>query len=145
MKSTMNFKTIKNSAIQTLNSLRRSVLILLSVILLISFILNAIPKEFYSKVFTGNSLIDSVIGAIVGSISAGNPINSYIVGGELLNQGVGLAAVTAFILAWVTVGLIQLPAESLMLGRKFALYRNGVSFVSSIVIALLTVSILSFF
>jgi len=141
----MNFKAVKKSALQTLNSLKRSILILVSVLLLVSFMISAIPKEFYSKIFTGNNLIDSVIGAIIGSISAGNPINSYIVGGELLNQGIGLIAVTAFILTWVTVGIVQLPAESLMLGKKFAIYRNILSFITAIVVSILTVLILQLF
>ncbi len=34
---------------------------------------------------------------------------------------------------------VQLPAESLMLGKRFALVRNGISFVMAILIALLTV------
>ncbi|MBA4337025.1 hypothetical protein C0416_04630 [bacterium] len=120
-------------------------LALLSVMLLIAFIINAIPKDYYAKIFTNNNLIDSIIGAVIGSISAGNPINSYVIGGELLNNGVGLTAVTAFILSWVTVGIVQLPAESLMLGRKFALYRNGISFVTAIIISILTVLILNLF
>jgi len=141
----MNFKAVKKSALQTLNSLKRSILILISVLLLVSFMISAIPKEFYSKIFTGNNLIDSLIGAIIGSISAGNPINSYIVGGELLSQGIGLIAVTAFILTWVTVGIVQLPAESLMLGKKFAIYRNILSFITAIVVSILTVLILQLF
>ena len=140
----MDLKIIKKSALQTLNSLKRSILILISVLLLISFMMSAIQKEFYGKIFTGNSLIDSLIGAIIGSISAGNPINSYIIGGELLNQGIGLIAVTAFILTWVTVGIVQLPAESLMLGKKFAIYRNILSFITAIIISILTVLILKF-
>ncbi|MCD6109660.1 hypothetical protein J7J83_02795 [bacterium] len=128
-----------------MNSLKRSILILISVLLLVSFMISAIPKEFYSKIFTGNNLIDSLIGAIIGSISAGNPINSYIVGGELLSQGIGLIAVTAFILTWVTVGIVQLPAESLMLGKKFAIYRNILSFITAIVVSILTVLILQLF
>lgn len=119
--------------------------VLLSVILLISFIINAIPKDFYSRIFTQNKIIDSFIGALIGSISAGNPINSYVIGGELMNQGVGLIAITAFILSWVTVGVIQLPAESLMLGKKYALYRNGISFISAIIISILTVLLLNLF
>ena len=85
-----------------------------------------------------------MIGALLGSVSAGNPITSYILAGEFLKQGVSLLAVTAFILAWVTVGLIQLPAESLMLGKKFAVARNTVSFVTAIAVAILTVVTLSF-
>ncbi len=72
-------------------------------------------------------------------MAAGNPLTSYIIGGELQKNGIILAAVIAFILSWVTVGTVQLPAESLMLGKRFALVRNGISFVMAILVALLTV------
>ena len=101
-----------------------------------------IPKEAYKSIFTDNELLDPLMGAVVGSIAGGNPITSYILGGELRQQGVSMLAVTAFLVAWVTVGIIQLPAEALMLGRRFAIMRNGVSFVLSIVIAVLTIFIL---
>jgi hypothetical protein len=50
--------------------------------------------------------------------------------------------VTALIISWVTVGSIQLPAEALMLGKRFAIYRNLLSFVFAIVISVLTVTTL---
>ena len=78
-------------------------------------------------------------GSTVGSISAGNPITSYIIGGELLKEGISLFAVTAFITAWVTVGIIQLPAEASILGKRFALARNILSFIFSIIVAIATV------
>ena len=101
--------------------------------------ITAIPKEFYAAVFSGNKFLDPLIGAVLGSVLGGNPITSYILGGELLKQGVSLLAVIAFLLTWVTVGVIQLPAESLMLGRKFAIIRNSVSFLTAIVMAVLVV------
>jgi len=60
----------------------------------------------------------------------------------MLSQGVGLIAVTAFIVSWVTVGIIQLPAESAILGKRFALLRNLTAFVFSIIVAIITVLIL---
>jgi len=129
---------------KTANNFRQILPILLGVLLLIGLANVAIPKSYYRCIFTRNSLLDSLIGAIFGSILAGNPINSYIIGGELLQQGVGLVAVTTFLLSWVTVGIVQLPAESLMLGRKFALIRNTLSFIMAIIIAFLTVFTLRF-
>jgi hypothetical protein len=93
--------------------------------------------------FSGNKIQDTLLGACIGSIFAGNPINSYIIGGELLEHGVSLFAVTALILTWVTVGLIQLPAEIVALGKKFALVRNAISFVFAIIIAITTVGVLN--
>ncbi len=135
---------MKKALVKTLNNFKQTLPIILGVLLLVSLAITAIPKTFYASVFSGNKFIDPLLGALLGSISAGNPVMSYIMAGEFLKQGVSLLAATAFILAWVTVGLIQLPAESLMLGKKFAIVRNAVSFVTAIMVAVLTVFTLSF-
>ena len=134
---------MKTAFVKTLNSFKQTFPVIIGVLLLLSIAIAVIPKAFYSAVFSGNKFLDPLLGAILGSISAGNPITSYVLGGELLNQGVSLIAVVAFLLTWITVGVIQLPAESLMLGKKFAIARNVVSFLTAIVIAVLTVVTLS--
>ncbi len=101
--------------------------------------------DFYLKLFTGNYIKDSFIGAVAGSISFGIPVTSYIVGGELLKEGVSLLAVTAFILTWSTVGIAMLPLEISYLGKRFAIVRNVINFVFAIIIAILTVLILKLF
>lgn len=116
--------------------------ILLGVILLLGLFRTVVPKEMISSVFTGNMLGDTVIGALAGSVLAGNPITSYIIGGELLTDGVSLFAVTAFIVAWVTVGVVQYPAEAGILGKRFATVRNLVSFVLAILVSIATVTTL---
>ena len=107
--------------------------------MLVALVLVVVPKSLYTKIFTGNPIFDPLIGAIFGSFAIGNPITSYIIGGELLKQGVSMVAIISFILTWVTVGIIQLPAESLMLGKRFALIRNLVSFIMAIIISILMV------
>lgn len=134
---------MKDALLKMLNSLQQTIPIIIGVLFLLGFVIAAIPKTFYSAIFSGNRFTDLFLGALIGSVSGGNPVTSYILGDELLNQGVSLLAVTAFILAWVTVGLIQLPAESLMLGKRFAVTRNIASFLSAIIIAILTVITLS--
>ena len=130
---------VKQAFAKTINNFKQILPIIIGVLLLVSLSLVLIPKSFYTKIFVGNKIIDPLVGAIFGSVAAGNPITSYIIGGEFLDQGVSLIAVTAFIVAWVSVGLIQLPAESLMLGKRFALVRNIVSFITAIIVAILTV------
>jgi len=129
----------KRAAKGLLNNIKMSIPILAGVLLLIGLVNTLVPKEFFSKIFTGNRALDPLIGALFGSVAAGNPLTSYLIGGELLKTGISLAAVLAFIVSWVTVGTIQLPAESLMLGKKFALLRNGISLIMAIIIAVLTV------
>lgn len=135
----MDSKDTRQALIKTGRSFKMTIPILIGVLILVSLLITVIPPEFYIGLFTGNVITDSIVGALFGSIAAGNPINSYIIGGELMVYGISMFAITAFIVAWVTVGAIQLPAEGLMLGKRFALVRNAVSFVLSIVVAILTV------
>ena len=130
---------------QTLKGFSKILPLIFGTILLVSLVITLIPDSFYSKFFTGNIFYDSFIGSLIGSISAGTPLVSYIFGGELLEKGVGLLAVTAFLVSWVTVGVIQLPAEIVLLGRRFAIVRNLVSFFFAILVALTTVIILGGF
>ena len=134
----MNPGKVKQAGQSMFNSFKMSMPVLIGVLLLMSLITTVMPREYYHVIFTGNKILDPVLGAAVGSIAAGNPLTSYIIGGELLKQGISLLAVTAFMVAWVTVGILQLPAESVMLGKRFALVRNSVSFIMAVLIALLT-------
>ncbi len=134
---------------QLISSLRKTVSmfvgmlpILAGVILLTGLVLKFIPVDKVAGWFGRNSLLDALIGATFGSVSAGHPLTSYVLGGELLANGISLVAVTALLVSWVTVGSIQFPAEALMLGRRFALYRNLLCFGFSILIAMLTVATL---
>ena len=124
---------------KAIKSFTKTLPILFGVVLLVGLFKVYIPTALISSVFKGEILQDTFIGSGVGSISAGNPITSYIIGGELLKEGVSLFAVTAFITAWVTVGIIQMPAEASILGKRFALTRNILSFIFSVLVAIFTV------
>lgn len=132
----------KDALIGAIKPLYRAVPVIIGVILLVSIASTIIPNSFYSLFFKENIFIDPFIAAVLGSFLAGNPVTSYILGGEFLSLGISLIAVTAFLISWVTVGLVQLPAEILMLGKKFAISRNILSFIFSILVAILTFLIL---
>ncbi len=113
--------------------------LLLGVIGLVGLFQVIVTPKMLASLFRGNSLfVDTLLGTLTGSIAAGNPIVSYLLGGELLDNGISLYAVTAFILSWVTLGFVQLPAELEVFGGKFTLYRNILSFISTMFIAVLT-------
>ncbi len=142
----MNHNTAKKSLIDSISRAYKNFFmitpILLGVVLILGLFRTLLSKEIISAIFTGQWLLDTLIGSFIGSISAGNPVTSYIIGGELLNEGVSLFAVTSFIVAWVTVGVIQFPLESATLGRRFALYRNLFSFILSMLVAIASVATL---
>ena len=128
--------SLKESIKKTLQIFETILPLMVGILLLINM-LNIFLRDYYTTVFTGNVLIDPLIGAIAGSVSFGIPITSYILGGELLLAGVSLLAVTAFIMAWTTVGVVMLPLEASFLGKRFALVRNSVNFIFSIIIGIL--------
>jgi len=141
--SFLRARTITNAFKSSGNQFATMLPILFSVVLLMGLVNALVPGELLASLFSGSAIFDTLWGACLGSILAGNPVNSYVIGGELLKQGVSLFAVTALIITWVTVGLVQLPAEMAALGRRFALVRNAVCFILAVPIALMTVVILN--
>ena len=119
--------------------------IIVGMLLMTSLAVTLFPEQISAGLFGNGKILDSLLAATVGSIAAGHPLASYLLGGELLGSGVGLIAVTALLVTWVTVGVAQLPAESLMLGTRFAVYRNIISFIAAITISFLVVYTLQLF
>jgi uncharacterized membrane protein YraQ (UPF0718 family) len=112
--------------------------LLLGVIGLVGLFQVLVSTKMLASLFGGNLLMDTLIGTLTGGVSVGNPVVSYLIGGELLDQGISLHAVSAFILSWVTLGFIQLPAEVEVFGGYFTMYRNILAFVFTLIIAVLT-------
>ena len=131
------------SLFKAARSLGTALPVLVGVVLLLGLFRALVSKQWISSVFTGDLLGDTVTAGAIGSISAGNPITSYIIGGELLQDGVSLLAVASFIITWVTVGIVQFPAEASILGGRFAIARNILSFVLAILVSMATVTTLS--
>ena len=113
--------------------------ILVAVLLLAGLMVPAVPLLMHDGLLGQGDWLDTLVAAGVGSVAAGQPLVSYLLAGELQRTGIGLMAITAFIGAWVTVGIIPLPAEAMVLGWRFALLRNAISFVLCLVLAWLTV------
>ena len=134
---------MKKAFFKTTQVFKTVVPMLTGVLLLVS-LLHQFFKNSYQYWFSGNLILDPLIGAIAGSISFGMPVTSYVAGGELLHAGVSLLAVTAFIMSWTTVGLIMIPLEASTLGIRFAVVRNILNFIFSLLVAISTVSTLKF-
>ena len=112
--------------------------LLLGVIGLVGLFQVLVTPRMLASLFRDNPLFDTLIGTLSGAAGTGNPMVSYVIGGEMLGQGVSLYAVSALILSWVTLGFIQLPAEVEVFGGRFTLYRNLLAFFFTMLIAVLT-------
>jgi len=126
------------------NQIRNLLPVVIGVIFLVGLFTAFISKESLAALFSGSMWKDSFWGTSVGSLFAGNPVNSYVIGRQLLDVGISIVAVTALICSWVTVGLAQLSAESAALGWKFAVSRNLSCFGLSMAIGLAMMFILGF-
>ncbi len=132
-------KSLKKIFLKSLKGIVNALPMMIGIVFSIGLLKSFVSFESLANIFTQNKFIDTTLGALLGSVLAGSSINSYIIGNEMLIGGVSLFAVTAFIIAWVTVGFIQIPAEKEFFGSQFTLIRNVSSIFLSIVISLLTV------
>ena len=123
----------------TTKSLWSVIPMLLAVIGLIGLFQALITPQMLQRLFTGSSVKDTLIGTFAGGISLGQPFLSYIIGGKLLHQGVSLYGVTSFILAFTTLGMVQLPLEVQIFGKRFTIVRNLLVIIFSLIVSIATV------
>jgi len=90
-----------------------------------------VSPKYYSLILTHIPLLDIFIFSSIGSIAMGNPSTSYIISNALLGK-IPLYVIGSFLIAWVLVGINTLPIESEELGKNFAIARNLVGFMFSI-------------
>ena len=134
MKSAIMQK-LQTASINTLKSLWMIAPMLLAVIALVGLFETYITPQMIHSFFDGNILHDTILATTAGAVSIGQPFLSYIIGGELLKEGISLYAVTAFILSFVTLGVIQLPLEFSIFGARFTIIRNLLSIVFAFIVS----------
>lgn len=139
MKQSSEKKSFRKSLKRAALSFASMMPMILSIVGLMGLFQALVSKELLASLFTGDPVKDTLIGTVAGGIAVGQALVSYILGGELLEQGISIYAVTAFILAWVTLGIVQLPLEAEVLGVRFTIYRNILAFISTILVSIGTV------
>lgn len=138
--------TLKKAFTKALISFISITPMLIAVMGLVGLMQIYVTPDILSTFFGHGSLADTLVGTLAGAISMGQAMISYVVAEGLMEQGVSLYALSAFILAWVTLGFVQLPAEASVFGLRFTFYRNVLTLLSTIIVAyatVLTVGVLS--
>jgi uncharacterized membrane protein YraQ (UPF0718 family) len=137
-KQQQNEPTIKKVFINSLKNFISISPMIVAVIGLIGLFQTYVTETMLSQLFGYNDTLDVLIGTLVGAISSGNGAVSFVIAKGLGDQGVSLYALSAFILSWVTLSFVHLPAESSVFGVKFTTYRNVLTLLSTILVAYLT-------
>ena len=115
---------------------------LMSVILLSGLFVVFITPKMLTSLFSGDAFFDTLSGTFIGEASVGQPFISYLIGGELLDDGMSYYAVAAFILSWVALGIVQLPYEYSLCGGRFTFTRNILAFIFALIISVTIVQTL---
>lgn len=137
----ISFIKSKNKTVSSLKSAFKAgkgmISDLLGVLLILGLILNLIPPDIISG-FLGNAnyFISSISGALIGTITIIPGVVAFPLAKELLDMGALPIALAAFITTLTMVGFVTLPVEIRHFGVKYTLYRNSISFVFAIIIAL---------
>lgn len=125
-------ENIKQTFKQTLIWFKNLIPILFWILLIISMIKELWIFNYLSN-HLSNNFLSVIVADIFGSISAWNSINSYIIADSIWKLEDYMLVITVFLIAWVTVWFIQIPAEIYFFGKKFTIIRNIISFVFSII------------
>lgn len=129
------FKKAITIAYVSLKKLLPLLLIIFFLMLLLQFILS--ESFIVDTVKQSTGLKGYVITALLGGIINIPLFMTFPIGGELLRSGVNPGLIGVLISSLVMVHLFTLPVEIKYLGTKYAVLRNGLSFIAAIIIGVL--------
>jgi len=130
---------------KTVSSLRVSLKFLRSmalptflIIWTIGFLLALLPPEVISRTIGREAgFMGVVLAAVVGSIVLIQAFIAFPLAGSLLREGANISAIAAFVTTLVMVGIVTSPLEAKCFGKKFTFWRNFLSFLFALIIALI--------
>lgn len=113
-------------------------LLVLLTIWAIGFFISLLPPELISRIVGQDSGFKGVVlAALFGSVVLIQAFIAFPLAGSFLRQGASVTAIAAFVTTLVMVGVLTAPLEAKFFGKRFTLWRNSLSFIFAIVIALL--------
>ncbi len=80
--------------------------------------------------------------AVLGTVAHVPSLVAFPLAGSLLAEGARIATAAVFITTLTMIGVVTFPLEIETMGKKFAIIRNGFSFIIAIAIALIMGTVL---
>ncbi|MDY5252188.1 MAG: hypothetical protein SPH32_05545 [Erysipelotrichaceae bacterium] len=109
----------------------------LTVLLIIGFALAILTPEQISKLFGSDSgMLGIMIALILGSITLIPGFVAFPLAAALLHSGAGYGQIAAFVSSLMMVGIVTIPMEIKVFGKKATLMRNGLALGFSLVVAI---------
>jgi len=132
----------RDKARQALVLLYKSIRKIYPLILIMMFLFVFLQKLSIEGMITGyieasSGYLGYLSAAVAGSIFHIPHFIAFPIGGQLLQTGVNPGFIAVFISSLVMVHIFSIPIEIKFLGVKFAVIRNGLSFMFSIIIGII--------
>ena len=126
-----------------LKSFLRILPTVIAIVILIGLILGFVSRDLISEIVGEQAGFRGVlIVALLGAVLHIPSIISFPLAASLLRGGATVTSVAVFITTLTMIGVVTLPVEIRELGRKFAVFRNSLSFLIAILIGLIMGKIL---
>jgi len=110
----------------------------LGIIALIGLLLAVFdPATINRLIGSSSGWLGVLLASAIGSITLIPGFIAFPTAAMLLKGGAGLMQIAAFVSTLMMVGIVTLPAEIRTFNRKFALLRNGLAYVFSLLVALI--------
>ena len=110
---------------------------LLGMTALIGLLLALLPPRLLVNLFDSHGILGFFLISAVGALLTVPAPVAYPIAGALLQKGVSLSALAAFITTLTMVGVVTAPLEISQFGRRFTLLRQGMSFGLALIIGCL--------
>lgn len=115
----------------------------LSIIIFIGLVLSTVSTDTISALIGAESgMLGVALASAIGSVALIPGFVAFPLAASLLENGAGYMQVAALVSTLMTVGLVAVPLEMEIYGKKLTIVRNVSSFILSIVIALVVGGIL---
>lgn len=109
----------------------------LSVLIIIGIALAILSPEQISRVLGQSSgIYGTLLALIIGGLTLIPGFVAFPLAAALLNNGAGYGQIAAFVSALMMVGVVTLPMEIKIFGKKASVIRNGSALVFSFVVAI---------
>ncbi len=116
---------------------------LLAILVLIALMMGFVTPEAIAGVLgEGSGPIGFLVAGFVGSVMHIPSLVAFPLGASLARGGASLSIVAVFITTLTMVGFVTLPVEIRVLGKRFALWRNGLSLFAAVLVGVLVGAVL---
>ncbi|MGC9365001.1 MAG: permease [Fidelibacterota bacterium] len=111
--------------------------VLLIVVLIGLFMSFLTPSVISNLLGKQSGIFGILLTALLGAVMHIPSIVAFPLAASLLEKGAAVTTIATFIATLTMIGIVTFPLEIKELGKKFALWRNGLSFVFAILVGIL--------